>query len=198
MSTRRVVVTGASSGIGRATSRLFAQHGWKVVGVARRADRLAALEAEKNRIQREKDERIAQLEREIQEHNAAAAAKLAELERARNITLQERNEKEARAAADLLASHQQALIEKNQAIAAAQANRNEQIAAEVGSNKNGIGYVGLAYVNAKGIKALPVGGVAPVATLRLQGARIRPQGCLGRGADDAGLDCANAVVAGDR
>ena len=46
MSTRRVVVTGASSGIGRATARLFAQHGWKVVGVARRADRLAELEAE--------------------------------------------------------------------------------------------------------------------------------------------------------
>ena len=40
---------------------------------------------------------------------------------------------------------------------------NEQIAAEVGSNKNGVGYVGLAYINAKGIKALPVGGVAPVA-----------------------------------
>ena len=40
---------------------------------------------------------------------------------------------------------------------------NEQIAAEVGSNKNGVGYVGLAYVNAKGIKALPVAGVAPVA-----------------------------------
>ena len=46
MSTRRVVITGASSGIGQATARLFAQHGWKVVGVARRADRLAALEAE--------------------------------------------------------------------------------------------------------------------------------------------------------
>ena len=46
MSTRRVVITGASSGIGQATARLFAQHGWKVVGVARRADRLAALEAD--------------------------------------------------------------------------------------------------------------------------------------------------------
>lgn len=41
--TKRVVVTGASSGIGAATARLFAQHGWEVVGVARRADRLAAL-----------------------------------------------------------------------------------------------------------------------------------------------------------
>lgn len=46
MSTRRVVITGASSGIGQATARLFAQHGWNVVGVARRADRLAALKAE--------------------------------------------------------------------------------------------------------------------------------------------------------
>jgi len=40
---KRVVVTGASSGIGAATARLFAQHGWEVIGVARRGDRLAEL-----------------------------------------------------------------------------------------------------------------------------------------------------------
>jgi NADP-dependent 3-hydroxy acid dehydrogenase YdfG len=46
MELRTVVVTGASSGIGAATVRLFRQHGWRVVGVARRADRLAALAEE--------------------------------------------------------------------------------------------------------------------------------------------------------
>src|SRR5690606_36604634 len=39
----RVVVTGASSGIGEATARRFAGAGWEVVGVARRADGLAEL-----------------------------------------------------------------------------------------------------------------------------------------------------------
>ena len=40
---------------------------------------------------------------------------------------------------------------------------NEQIAAEVAGNKNGVGYVGLAYLSAKGLKSVPVDGVAPVA-----------------------------------
>ena len=38
---------------------------------------------------------------------------------------------------------------------------NEQIAAEVGKNAGGIGYVGLAYVKAGGLKALPVEGIVP-------------------------------------
>jgi NADP-dependent 3-hydroxy acid dehydrogenase YdfG len=46
MTTRRAVVTGASSGIGAATVRLFRQHGWDVLAVARRADRLDALAAD--------------------------------------------------------------------------------------------------------------------------------------------------------
>lgn len=41
---------------------------------------------------------------------------------------------------------------------------NEQIAAEVGKNKNGIGYVGLAYLKAAGVKALPIDGTAPSAS----------------------------------
>lgn len=45
MSAQRVVVTGASSGIGEATARLFASRGWRVVAVARREERLAALAA---------------------------------------------------------------------------------------------------------------------------------------------------------
>lgn len=38
---------------------------------------------------------------------------------------------------------------------------NEQIAAEVGKNPNGIGYVGLAYLKAAGIKVISVDGALP-------------------------------------
>jgi phosphate transport system substrate-binding protein len=44
---------------------------------------------------------------------------------------------------------------------------NEQIASEVGSNANGIGYVGLAYANSKGTKIVTIGGAMPsVATVK--------------------------------
>lgn len=38
---------------------------------------------------------------------------------------------------------------------------NEQIASEVASNPNGIGYVGLAYIQTPGVKVLPVDGAQP-------------------------------------
>ena len=38
---------------------------------------------------------------------------------------------------------------------------NEQIASEVGKNPNGVGYVGLAYTKADGIKVLPIDGAMP-------------------------------------
>lgn len=38
---------------------------------------------------------------------------------------------------------------------------NEQIASEVGKNANGIGYVGLAYTKASGIKVMPIDGQLP-------------------------------------
>ena len=38
---------------------------------------------------------------------------------------------------------------------------NEQIAQEVGKNPNGVGYVGLAYTKASGIKVVPVDGASP-------------------------------------
>ena len=38
---------------------------------------------------------------------------------------------------------------------------NEQIAAEVGKNPNGVGYVGLAYTKASGVKVVSIDGVLP-------------------------------------
>src|SRR5690606_16655045 len=41
-----IFVTGATSGFGAATARLFARNGWKVVAAARRVERLEALRDE--------------------------------------------------------------------------------------------------------------------------------------------------------
>ncbi|NJK92845.1 MAG: phosphate ABC transporter substrate-binding protein [Blastochloris sp.] len=52
-----------------------------------------------------------------------------------------------------------AMNKRDYAKAAQKMAGNEQIAAEVGKNANGIGYVGIAYLKAPGIKVLPVDGV---------------------------------------
>ena len=44
--TGTILITGTTSGFGRATARLFIENGWKVIGTGRRADRLAELEKE--------------------------------------------------------------------------------------------------------------------------------------------------------
>jgi|TARA_A100001391_G_scaffold103323_1_gene68841 NADP-dependent 3-hydroxy acid dehydrogenase YdfG len=41
-----IFITGATSGFGAATARLFAKNGWKVIATGRRRERLAELEAE--------------------------------------------------------------------------------------------------------------------------------------------------------
>lgn len=41
--TGTVLITGATAGIGEASARLFASHGWRVIATGRRADRLRAL-----------------------------------------------------------------------------------------------------------------------------------------------------------
>jgi len=44
--TGTVLISGATSGFGRETARLFVRNGWKVIGTGRRADRLADLAGE--------------------------------------------------------------------------------------------------------------------------------------------------------
>lgn len=46
MNKKVVMITGATSGIGEATARAFAQEGCKLIITGRRAERLAALKAE--------------------------------------------------------------------------------------------------------------------------------------------------------
>jgi phosphate transport system substrate-binding protein len=60
-----------------------------------------------------------------------------------------------------------AMSKKDYASSAQKMAGNEQIASEVGKNPNGIGYVGMAYLSAAGIKAVAVNGVKPsIATVR--------------------------------
>jgi len=62
-----------------------------------------------------------------------------------------------------------AMSKKDYASTAQKMAGNEEIAAEVGKNPNGIGYVGMAYLTAAGIKAVAVNGVKPnIATVQDQ------------------------------
>jgi phosphate transport system substrate-binding protein len=54
-----------------------------------------------------------------------------------------------------------AMSGKNYAGTAQKMAGNEEIASEVGKNANGVGYVGMAYLNASGVKALAINGVKP-------------------------------------
>ena len=54
-----------------------------------------------------------------------------------------------------------AMSKRDYAMSAQKMAGNEQIAAEVGKNPNGVGYVGLAYIKALGIKVLPIDGTMP-------------------------------------
>jgi phosphate transport system substrate-binding protein len=54
-----------------------------------------------------------------------------------------------------------AMNKRDYATSAQKMAGNEQIAAEVGKNANGVGYVGLAYAKAQGIKVVPIDGQLP-------------------------------------
>ena len=60
-----------------------------------------------------------------------------------------------------------AMSKKDYAATAQKMAGNEEIASEVGKNANGVGYVGMAYLKAAGIKAVAVNGVKPtIATVQ--------------------------------
>jgi len=54
-----------------------------------------------------------------------------------------------------------AMSKRDYASSAQKMAGNEQIVSEVGKNANGIGYVGLAYIKAQGVKMAPVDGKVP-------------------------------------
>jgi len=54
-----------------------------------------------------------------------------------------------------------AMSKKDYAGTAQKMAGNEEIASEVGKNANGVGYVGMAYLKASGVKAVAVDGVTP-------------------------------------
>lgn len=54
-----------------------------------------------------------------------------------------------------------AMSKRDYAASAQKMAGHEQIAAEVGKNQNGVGYVGLAYMTAAGVKAVPIDGIMP-------------------------------------
>ena len=58
---------------------------------------------------------------------------------------------------------------------------NEQIAAEVGANVNGVGYVGYAYADAKGARIVSIDGVLPVPAMVKSYAYSRPTYLYTRG-----------------
>lgn len=63
-----------------------------------------------------------------------------------------------------------AMSGKNYAETAQKMAGNEEIASEVGKNPNGVGYVGMAYIKASGIKSVAVDGVLPsIATVQSHG-----------------------------
>jgi phosphate transport system substrate-binding protein len=60
-----------------------------------------------------------------------------------------------------------AMSKKDYAGTAQKMAGNEEIASEVGKNPNGVGYVGMAYLNAAGVKSVAVNGVKPsIATVQ--------------------------------
>ena len=65
--TLTVLITGATSGIGRATAIRFAHGGWNVVGLGRRADRL-------NKLRDELGERMAAVPVDIRDLGGVQAA----------------------------------------------------------------------------------------------------------------------------